>query len=206
MLVESRILGFGIGSTAQGIRNPSIDWIPESKFHWQRLDPLPGIRDPQRGVQNPRLSWIPLYGLITRPGKIEIHYKTSCTKGHYVLKPTLSHSDNFLFGFFKEKRRKKYNGNESDTPTAVTKPSFVRQRCTVRYKRELKHKSIKIIMKMFRVQLDNHFCSIFVFFTARRTKWLSSSSKTPFFWFQGLLLALIFGKHKSCSKIKNPLT
>ena len=107
MLVESRILGFGIGSTAQGIRNPSIDWIPESKFHWQRLDPLPGIRDPRRGVQNPRLSWIPLYGLITRPGKIEIHYKTSCTKGHCVLKPTLSHSDNFLFGFFKEKRRKK---------------------------------------------------------------------------------------------------
>ena len=33
VLVESRIMGFGIGNTAQGIRNPSIDWIPESKFH-----------------------------------------------------------------------------------------------------------------------------------------------------------------------------
>ena len=33
VLVKSRILGFGIGNTAQGIRNPSIYWIPESKFH-----------------------------------------------------------------------------------------------------------------------------------------------------------------------------
>ena len=33
VLVKSRILGLGTGNTAQGIRNPSIYWIPESKFH-----------------------------------------------------------------------------------------------------------------------------------------------------------------------------
>ena len=32
-LVESGILGFGILKTAQGIRNPTKDWNPESKFH-----------------------------------------------------------------------------------------------------------------------------------------------------------------------------
>ena len=31
--VESGILGFGIQNTAQGIRNPSNVWNPESKFH-----------------------------------------------------------------------------------------------------------------------------------------------------------------------------
>ena len=31
--VESRILGFGIRKTAQGIWNPTNDWNPESKFH-----------------------------------------------------------------------------------------------------------------------------------------------------------------------------
>ena len=30
--VESGILGFGIRSTRQGIRNPTNDWYPESEF------------------------------------------------------------------------------------------------------------------------------------------------------------------------------
>ena len=38
LLVEWRILVFGIRNTAQGIRNPTYDWNPESKFHWQRLE------------------------------------------------------------------------------------------------------------------------------------------------------------------------
>ena len=38
LLVESGILGFGIRTTVQGIQNPTDDWNPESKFHWQRLE------------------------------------------------------------------------------------------------------------------------------------------------------------------------
>ena len=38
LLVESGILGLGIRNTAQGIRNPTNDCNPESKFHWQRLE------------------------------------------------------------------------------------------------------------------------------------------------------------------------
>ena len=49
MLVKSGILCFGIQN-------------PESRFHWQRLTPVPGIRNPQPGIQNPRLSYIPLHG------------------------------------------------------------------------------------------------------------------------------------------------
>ena len=37
-LMESGILGFGVWNTAQGIRNPTSDWYPESKFHWQILE------------------------------------------------------------------------------------------------------------------------------------------------------------------------
>ena len=37
LLVESRILGFEIQNTAQGIRNPTNDWNTESIFPWQRL-------------------------------------------------------------------------------------------------------------------------------------------------------------------------
>ena len=33
LLVESGILGFGIRTTVQGIRNANDDWNPESKFH-----------------------------------------------------------------------------------------------------------------------------------------------------------------------------
>ena len=32
-LVKAGILGFGIQNTAQGIRNPTEEWNPESKFH-----------------------------------------------------------------------------------------------------------------------------------------------------------------------------
>ena len=35
LLVESGILGFWIRNTAQGIGNPTNNWNPESKFHWQ---------------------------------------------------------------------------------------------------------------------------------------------------------------------------
>ena len=38
LLVEAGILGFGIRNTSQAIRNPTNDWNPESKFHWQRLE------------------------------------------------------------------------------------------------------------------------------------------------------------------------
>ena len=34
---ESKILDVGIRNLAQGIRNPTNDWNPESKFHWQRI-------------------------------------------------------------------------------------------------------------------------------------------------------------------------
>ena len=37
LLIESDILGFGMRNTAQGIRNPTNDWNPESKFYWQIL-------------------------------------------------------------------------------------------------------------------------------------------------------------------------
>ena len=36
LLKQSRILGFGISNTAQGIRNPTNDWNPES--YWQTLE------------------------------------------------------------------------------------------------------------------------------------------------------------------------
>ena len=37
LLEKSGILGSGIWSKVQGIRNPSNEWNPESRFHWQRL-------------------------------------------------------------------------------------------------------------------------------------------------------------------------
>ena len=43
LLVESRILGFAIRNTAQGIRNPTN----------KDQSPVHGIRNPQRAVQNP---------------------------------------------------------------------------------------------------------------------------------------------------------
>ena len=39
VLAESGIFGgFGIRNAAQGIRNPTNDWNPETNFHWQRLE------------------------------------------------------------------------------------------------------------------------------------------------------------------------
>ena len=126
-----------------GFQNPSFinkDW-----------NPVPVIRNPRRGIQNPRLSWIPLYGSITRLGKIEIHNKTSCTKGHRVFEATIIPFRLFflfvylfIYLFFKEKRKKKKkynnddddgNDNANDTLTVDTKPSFLRQRCTSVIKR-----------------------------------------------------------------------
>ena len=47
-VLEQGILGFGIRTTAQGIRNPTKDWNPESEFHRQILPtPLPGIQNPE---------------------------------------------------------------------------------------------------------------------------------------------------------------
>ena len=58
------ILDFGIRNTALGIQNPTSDWNPKSKFHWQRiLNPVPGIRNQRRGIQDPRLFWISLHGV-----------------------------------------------------------------------------------------------------------------------------------------------
>ena len=61
--VESGIQGFGIWNMALGIRNPTNDWNPGSKFHWPRIrNPVPGVRNPWCGIQNPRLAWIPFHG------------------------------------------------------------------------------------------------------------------------------------------------
>ena len=59
-LMESGILGFGIGIQLKesgipltiGIQNPS-----STDKYW---NPVPGIRNPWRWIQNPRLSWIPV--------------------------------------------------------------------------------------------------------------------------------------------------
>ena len=66
LLVQSGILGFGIRNTSQGIWNPTKDWNPESKFHWQTIrNPVPGIWYLLRRIHNPVLSWIPLHGAIS---------------------------------------------------------------------------------------------------------------------------------------------
>ena len=51
--VEFEVLGCGIRNKAEGIRNPTNDWNPESKFHWQRIrKTVPGIWNPRSGVQS----------------------------------------------------------------------------------------------------------------------------------------------------------
>ena len=60
-------MGFGTRNVAQGNRNPTKDWNPESKFHCHRLEsstwnPESGIRNPRRGIRSRRLSWISLHG------------------------------------------------------------------------------------------------------------------------------------------------
>ena len=55
----------GIRNTPQGIRNPSYDWNPESKFHQKMVgNPVPGIRHRWCGIQYPKLSWISLHEAI----------------------------------------------------------------------------------------------------------------------------------------------
>ena len=51
LLLESGILGSGIRNTAQGIRNPTNDWNPESKFHWHGLES--STWNPQSMAWNP---------------------------------------------------------------------------------------------------------------------------------------------------------
>ena len=41
-LLDSGFVYIEIRKTAQGIRNPSNDWISESKFHWHRSEPSTG--------------------------------------------------------------------------------------------------------------------------------------------------------------------
>ena len=63
LLSESKILGFEVCNTAQGIRNSTADWNPKSTFHWQRIgNSVPGIRNPLRGIQNPKFPYRPLHG------------------------------------------------------------------------------------------------------------------------------------------------
>ena len=69
LLVEFWILDFGIWNIAQGIRNPTNDWKPESKFHWQRIrNPVAGIRNPESwirgGMENKSHFFYFVYGLI----------------------------------------------------------------------------------------------------------------------------------------------
>ena len=52
----------GIRNTAQGIRNVTNDWDPESKFYGQRLESSAWDLESKEKNSNPRLSWIPLYG------------------------------------------------------------------------------------------------------------------------------------------------
>ena len=67
LLLESKILGFGIRNTAQGIRNPTDDWNPESSSTdkdpesstWESGIPL------TIGIQNPcstNKDWNPVSG------------------------------------------------------------------------------------------------------------------------------------------------
>ena len=90
LLLESKILGFGIRNTAQGIRNPTDDWNPESSSTdkgpesstWESgipltigiqnpsstnkdWNPVPGIQNTPRGIQNP------IWGEIYRGTSIE---------------------------------------------------------------------------------------------------------------------------------------
>ena len=58
--MESEILGFGLRNTAQGIQNPTNDWNPESKFHWQILESSIWniIRNPESTAWNPEFKTV----------------------------------------------------------------------------------------------------------------------------------------------------
>lgn len=75
---ESGILGFVIRNPSQGIRDPSNDWIRNTRpSHKESGIQLPEIRNPQRGIKNPRLSWITLpYGDILEKTHEWRHRKT----------------------------------------------------------------------------------------------------------------------------------
>ena len=45
------LLGFVIRNTTQGIRNPTNDWNPKSKFYWQRLES--SSWNPESTAKNP---------------------------------------------------------------------------------------------------------------------------------------------------------
>ena len=83
LLVEFGILGFGIRNTVQGIRNPTDDCNPESKFHWQ--NPVLGNRNPLLRIQNPqRPCW-------TFKGKSRVRWGRGWGRGKLAcfLKPCL---------------------------------------------------------------------------------------------------------------------
>ena len=61
LLVESGILGFGIRNTAQGNRNPTNDWNPEPKFHWQRLEYNTWNPEFTAWYPEPKTVFIPLH-------------------------------------------------------------------------------------------------------------------------------------------------
>ena len=57
LLVESGIQGnfvCGIRKAVQGVRNPSNEWNPESKFHYQRLEY--STWNLRRGIQDTTMS------------------------------------------------------------------------------------------------------------------------------------------------------
>ena len=57
LLVESGVQGnfvCGVRKTVQGVRNPSNDWNPKCKFHYQRLEY--STWNLWRGIQNTRMS------------------------------------------------------------------------------------------------------------------------------------------------------
>ena len=55
LLVECGILEFGIQNTAPGIWNPTNEWNPESKFHWQRLEST--VWNPESKTVLDSLTW-----------------------------------------------------------------------------------------------------------------------------------------------------
>ena len=60
----SRIQGFVICNSPQGIRSPITIGI-QTTFHWQKIrNPLPGVLNPLPRIHNPRLSRIFLHGAI----------------------------------------------------------------------------------------------------------------------------------------------
>ena len=73
--------------TGQGIRSPTSDWNPESKFHYKGRSPVPGIWNPLRGIQSPRLSWIPKGALTWDDWWISsyLQINLSCKKTRVIL-------------------------------------------------------------------------------------------------------------------------